>query len=61
MLSELNKTVARRYFKAYETGNIDAVMEFIDPNYVLHPPHPTPSEPEKNTRQHVHQSDTSPQ
>jgi len=37
MLSELNKTVARRYFKAYETGDIEAVMEFIDSNHVHHP------------------------
>jgi len=37
MLSEPNKAVARRYFKAYETGDIEAVMEFIDPHYVLHP------------------------
>jgi ketosteroid isomerase-like protein len=37
MLAELNKALGRRYFKAYETGDIDAVMEFIDPKYVLHP------------------------
>jgi predicted ester cyclase len=37
MSSEPNKTVARRYFKAYETGDLDAVMEFIAPNHVLHP------------------------
>ena len=37
MLSEVNKEVARRYFKAYETGDIEAVMKFIDSNYVLHP------------------------
>jgi predicted ester cyclase len=37
MLSELNKSVARRYYEAYSTGDIDAVMEFIDPHYVLHP------------------------
>jgi predicted ester cyclase len=37
MSSEPSKTVARRYFKAYETGDLDAVMEFITPNYVLHP------------------------
>jgi predicted ester cyclase len=37
MLSELNKAVARRYFEAYDTGDIDAVMEFIDPHYILHP------------------------
>jgi len=36
MSFELNKTVAHRYFKAYETGDIEAVMQFIDPNYVLH-------------------------
>ena len=36
MLSELNKTVARRYFEAYHTGDIDVVMEFIDPHYGLH-------------------------
>jgi len=36
-LSEFNKEVARRYFKAYETGDIEAAMKFIDPDYVLHP------------------------
>lgn len=36
MLSELNKTVARRYFEAYHTGDIEVVMEFVDPHYVLH-------------------------
>jgi predicted ester cyclase len=29
--------VARRYFDAYRTGDIDAVMEFVEPDYVLHP------------------------
>jgi predicted ester cyclase len=37
MLSELNKAVVCRYFEAYGTGDIEAVMEFIDPHYVLHP------------------------
>jgi predicted ester cyclase len=37
MLSELNKTVVRRYFEAYDTGDINAVMQFIDPNHVHHP------------------------
>lgn len=37
MLSELNKTIARRYLKAYETGDIDAVMKFVGSDYVLHP------------------------
>jgi steroid delta-isomerase-like uncharacterized protein len=37
MLTELNKKVARRYFEAYSTGDIDAVMDFVDRNYVLHP------------------------
>jgi predicted ester cyclase len=37
MLTELNKTLARRYFEAYRTGNIDAVLQFIGPHYVLHP------------------------
>jgi predicted ester cyclase len=37
MLPELNKTVVRRYFEAYDTGDIDAVMEFIHPNHVYHP------------------------
>ena len=36
-LSESNKALARRYFKAYETGNIDAVMQFIGSDYVFHP------------------------
>jgi hypothetical protein len=36
-LSESNKLLALRYFKAYETGNIDVVMQFTDPDYVLRP------------------------
>jgi len=36
-MSERNKTVAYSYYKAYETGDIEAVMKFIAPNYVLHP------------------------
>jgi steroid delta-isomerase-like uncharacterized protein len=37
MSSELNKAVARSYFEAYNTGDIDAVMKFIGSDYVLHP------------------------
>ena len=37
MSSELNKAVARSYFEAYSTGDIDAVMRFIGSDYVLHP------------------------
>ncbi len=37
MMSESNKNLARRYFKAYETGDIEGVMKFIDQNYRLHP------------------------
>jgi predicted ester cyclase len=37
VLSELNKAVARRYFEAYGTGDIDAVMGFTDLHCVLHP------------------------
>jgi steroid delta-isomerase-like uncharacterized protein len=36
-MSEPNKTLARRYFEAYSTGDIDAVMEFVAPHYALHP------------------------
>jgi len=36
-MSSQPKGVARRYFKAYETGNIEAVMKFTAPNYTLHP------------------------
>jgi predicted ester cyclase len=36
MLSELNKTVVRHYLEAYDTGDINAVMQFIDPNHVHH-------------------------
>jgi steroid delta-isomerase-like uncharacterized protein len=32
-----NKAIARRYFDAYNTGDIKAVMKFIDSDYVLHP------------------------
>jgi predicted ester cyclase len=37
MLSELSKATVRRYFEAYDTGNIEAVMEFVDPSHVHHP------------------------
>ncbi len=37
MSLDLNKRVARRYFKAYEKGDVDAVMHFIDSDYTLHP------------------------
>jgi steroid delta-isomerase-like uncharacterized protein len=37
MSSELNKTMARSYFEAYSTRDIDAVMKFIGPDYLLHP------------------------
>lgn len=37
MLPELNKMVVRRYFEAYDTGDINAVMQFIDPNHIHHP------------------------
>jgi len=36
MSSVLNK-IARSYFEAYNTGDIDAVMKFIECDYVLHP------------------------
>jgi len=36
-MSERNKTVACDYFKAYETNDIEAVMKFIAPHYILHP------------------------
>ena len=36
MSSELNKAVAHGYFDAYSTGDIEAVMEFVGSNYVLH-------------------------
>jgi len=36
-LSELSKKVARAYFAAYGRGTIDAVMEFVGPDYILHP------------------------
>jgi predicted ester cyclase len=31
------KDLARGYFKAYENGDIEAVMGFLDRDYVLHP------------------------
>jgi len=37
MSTELNKAMIRRYFEAYSTGDMDAIMEFLDPNHVLHP------------------------
>jgi steroid delta-isomerase-like uncharacterized protein len=37
MSSEQNKKIAYQYIKAYETGDIEAVMRFVGPDYVLHP------------------------
>ena len=37
MSSELNKAIARNYFEAYSTRDIEAVMKFIGSDYVLHP------------------------
>jgi len=33
-----NKALIRRYFSAYDKGNIDAVFRFVDPRHVYHPP-----------------------
>ena len=35
--SEPNKILALRYFEKYSTGDAEALMEFIGPEYVLHP------------------------
>jgi steroid delta-isomerase-like uncharacterized protein len=37
MHSKINKRLALRYFEAYKTGDIEAVMRFLDPHHVLHP------------------------
>ncbi len=37
MSTELNKTLAKKYFEAYSTGDIDVVMEFVGSDYILHP------------------------
>lgn len=37
MTSESNKALTCHYFKAYETGDIETVMKFIDHSYRLHP------------------------
>lgn len=37
MSTELIKQIARDYFKAYGTGDIEAVMKFVGSNYTLHP------------------------
>src|SRR3972149_4742059 len=33
-----NKALIQQYFKAYDTGDINAVLGFVDPNHVHHPP-----------------------
>jgi ketosteroid isomerase-like protein len=35
---EQNKALIRRYFSAYDTGDANAVLGFVDPNHVYHPP-----------------------
>ena len=37
VLYKVNKAIAYNYFKAYEAGDIEAVMKFLAPNYILHP------------------------
>ena len=37
MSTEMNKTLAKRYFEAYSSGNIEAVMKFTGVKYGLHP------------------------
>ena len=32
-----NKALVRRYFKAYETGDVEAVVAFLHPRHVFHP------------------------
>ena len=38
MTIEDTKSLVRRYFTAYEAGNIDAVMEFVASDHMHHPP-----------------------
>ncbi len=38
MSSESPKSVVRRYFEAYNTQRPDAVMAFVHPDHVYHPP-----------------------
>jgi steroid delta-isomerase-like uncharacterized protein len=37
MSPEFNKSVTRRYFEAYSTGDIQVVLSFVCEDYVLHP------------------------
>lgn len=32
-----NKALVRRYFSAYDTGDVNAVMKFVHPKHVHHP------------------------
>jgi predicted ester cyclase len=33
-----NKALIQRYFSAYDTGDMNAVLRFVDANHVYHPP-----------------------
>ncbi len=35
---EKNKALIRRYFSAYNTGDINSVLRFVDANHIHHPP-----------------------
>ena len=37
-LRKKNKALIRRYFSAYDTGDQEAVLRFVDANHVYHPP-----------------------
>jgi steroid delta-isomerase-like uncharacterized protein len=38
MSTEQNKTIVRRYFEAYDTDDLAAVMAFVHPSHTHHPP-----------------------
>ncbi len=38
MTAETSKSVVRRYFEAYNTQRPDAVMAFVHPDHIYHPP-----------------------
>jgi steroid delta-isomerase-like uncharacterized protein len=37
MHSKINKRLVLRYFEAYKTGDMEAVIKFLDPHHILHP------------------------
>ena len=45
MSAEINKALVRRFYEEIDKGNLDAMDELVDPDYIDHNPPPFPGLP----------------